>query len=741
MIHKVLLATMSLGIGGAETHILELALELKRRGFDVHVASNGGVYVPPLENAGIRHHSVPLHRRSISSMLKSYLLLRKLIKREKPDIVHAHARIPGFICGLLSKRRRFAFVTTAHYDFDVGHGLRYFTNWGKKTIAVSDDIKEYLIKNYATDPDDIFVTVNAIDTDRFSPDASPDGVINEFGLDRARPIICNVSRLDENAAAVSRMMIDIAPELAAALPGAQIVIVGDGDVYDELRDKAATANAAIGTDTVTMTGLRTDVEAILAACDLFVGVSRAALEALSEAKPALIAGSEGYIGLFTPEKERIALDTNFCCRGCGLPSRDTLLGEIIRFFKEIPSEEAQSLREYGRELVARNYSVKRMVDDCLDAYRAAAQRGYSVLMSGYYGFKNAGDEAILQSIYNSIKGIRSNISITVLSSDPADTESRYGCKAVNRFNVFRVFGAIRRCDALVSGGGSLLQDFTSTRSLLYYLFIIRTAKRLGKKVMIYANGIGPVRKDANRRRVRRVVNRADIVTLRDPASAEELRSIGVTRADIRVTADPVFLMPRASREDSLRALVTHAIPQAPFITVSIRDWPGMGDFCAQIAAICDHVHEKTGRNAVFVSMQSDKDAAISKKVSDMMKTPSYIIEGRLTAEELMSIVGASDAMLAMRLHALIFAARMNVPFASLVYDPKVSAYTTALSMPTAGAVGNLDAESALQTLLDLITRRAEHAATLTRKSAELETAAKQDPALLLGLLEDSAEKC
>jgi glycosyltransferase involved in cell wall biosynthesis len=169
-IRKVILATMSLGIGGAETHIVELALELKRRGVDVSVASSGGVYVAELEAAGIAHHEVPMHRRSIAAMLRSLVLMRRLVKREKPDVVHAHARIPGFVCGLvrkaMRKKDRFAFVTTAHFDFKVGRGLRYLTNWGQKTVAVSEDMREYLVKNYDIKPDDIIVSVNGINTDK-----------------------------------------------------------------------------------------------------------------------------------------------------------------------------------------------------------------------------------------------------------------------------------------------------------------------------------------------------------------------------------------------------------------------------------------------------------------------------------------------------------------------------------------------------------------------------------------------
>ena len=100
---KIFMATMGLGIGGAETHIVELAKELKARGHEVVIASNGGVYVDEVEAAGIRHYAVPMHRRSVGDMLRSRTLLRRILREERPDIVHAHARIPAFLCGTLQR--------------------------------------------------------------------------------------------------------------------------------------------------------------------------------------------------------------------------------------------------------------------------------------------------------------------------------------------------------------------------------------------------------------------------------------------------------------------------------------------------------------------------------------------------------------------------------------------------------------------------------------------------------------
>ncbi len=729
---------MSLGIGGAETHIVELAGELKKRGIDVIVVSNGGVYVQDIEAEGIRHYTVPLARRKLRDMVKSLILLRRIIKKEKPDIVHAHARIPAFLCGLLQKSMRFPFVTTAHFVFQLGLGLNQLTNWGQKTIAVSDDIREYLIKNYNVAERDIIVTVNGIDTGKFSPDVSPASIRDEFGLEGDAPVIVHVSRLDETTSIVARQLIALAPELEAELPGMRLLITGGGTDYEELFQAAQRVNYEMGRRAVVMTGPRTDINNIVAAGDLFVGVSRAALEAMAASKAVILAGAEGFMGLFTPYNLEKAMLSNFCARGHVMPSGQLLRDEIVRSFENMLAPERDALGRFGREVVIREYSVRRMTDDCLSAYEAVRRRRFNVVMSGYYGFGNAGDEAILQAIHQNIDRTGDDIAITVLSSNPEDTKKRYGYNAVNRFRFFSVLRTLRFCDALVFGGGSLLQDHTSTRSLMYYLSVIRAAKFFGKKVMIYANGIGPVNKKINRWRVRRVVARADVITLRDEMSLQELCGMGVHRRDILVTADPVFTLRGASRGEAERILTDAGIPlDKPFIGVSVRDWDAMGDFTARIAALLDDIHDRHGRNIVFLPMQLKVDIAASRTVMEQMKNTSYLMEQYLTPEEIMGVISLSDFVLAMRLHALIFSARMCVPFIGIVYDPKVEAYVSALDMLSAGHVNNFSPDAAAAAVDTLLSDREHYVETLERRSSEFEAMAEQDAGRLLQLLENN----
>ena len=260
-----------------------------------------------------------------------------------------------------------------------------------------------------------------------------------------------------------------------------------------------------------------------------------------------------------------------------------------------------------------------MARDAMDAYNAAV-RPREIVMSGYYGFGNAGDEAILESVYDNIMRIDSDAKVTVLSKDPEATMSLYGCNAVPRFDPVRIRKAIKRCSVLISGGGSLLQDTTSTRSILYYLMIIRMAERMHKRVILYANGIGPVSKPKNRRLVKKAVDRADAISLRDPDSLKELRAMGVTRDDILITADPVFLLPEPERDHIENILSAAGVPDGKFIAVSVRPWTGEEEFCRKIAAICDEISTKYSMNVVMVSMQQQSDEPVGRAIASMMKS-------------------------------------------------------------------------------------------------------------------------
>ncbi len=728
---KILMAAMGLEIGGAETHIVELTRELLRRGHEVTVASNGGVYEEDIVKAGARHVKVPMHKRNPFLMAKSLFLLWRLIRKERPDVVHAHARIPAFLCGILKKFMDFPFVTTAHWVFSTDGALRSLTNWGDRTVAVSEDIKKYLMDSYGVPEARISVTVNGIDTEKFSPELTGEAFRAEQNIPADAPVVVHVSRLDESRADAAAGLVRISQRLSSRVPGVVIVIVGDGGKLEELRARAEEANLKIGRRCVILTGSRTDINNVCAAADAFVGVSRAALEAMACGKLCVLAGNEGCMGLFDEDKLEKCKAENFCCRGGAKLTDDALLDDVTTALT-LPLEETERLAQVSRRVAVEEYSVSRMAEDALAAY-AAVQPGDRVVLSGYYGFHNAGDEAILGELVGSVRRLSPGAEITVLSKDPKGTAAAHGCRAIPRFSPFKILRAVCRCELLISGGGSLFQDSTSTRSLLYYTGILALAQKLGKRTYLYANGVGPVTRESNRRLVRRVVEAADAVTLRDPDSLEELRRMGCEREDILVTADPVFNLPLPDPKRA-REILDGAGVDGPYVVASLRPCDVPEGYFENLAKALDLIAQKYKVRVVFVAMQPKRDEPVSWDVSDMMETDATVLSGDFTPQELMGVIGRAQAVLSMRLHALIFAARTATPALGFVYDPKVASYLALLHQPSAGS-GDMDSGAVANAVGVILDHREELSARLEETCRDLTRAAAENDVILKALLD------
>ncbi|MFA4967913.1 MAG: polysaccharide pyruvyl transferase CsaB [Candidatus Margulisiibacteriota bacterium] len=282
-----------------------------------------------------------------------------------------------------------------------------------------------------------------------------------------------------------------------------------------------------------------------------------------------------------------------------------------------------------------------------------------IALSGYYGFNNAGDEAVLTSIKSGILKTFPDAQISVLDRK-------------NRFNLKMIFN----CDILISGGGSLLQDKTSTRSFLYYLSIINLAKMLGKKVFIFAQGLGPITKWYNLILLKRMLNRVDLITVRDINSFNYFKSLKLNNPKIVETADPTFILSPENGEKILR-LEGAPLNKRPIIGVSIRKMP---DYTA-LADALDELCRKLDAQILFVPFQFPLDIAASQIVIERMKEKANIIFRQCRPEEIMGIIGQVDLMIGMRLHSLIFAVNCLVPALGLSYDPKVEAFMDEVDLP------------------------------------------------------------
>ncbi|MHB1393726.1 MAG: glycosyltransferase [Clostridia bacterium] len=366
--YNILITTMRLDIGGAETHIVELAKGLSKVGFNVVVASTGGVYEKELTDSNIKLYHVPLDNKKPHNVVKAYNQLKSIIREEKIDLVHAHARIPGFICGLLHKKMGFPFVTTAHGTWKTGYGLRYITNWGQKTVAVSEDIRKYLLDNYKIEDKDIKVTINGIDTDKFSPAVYCSDVMAELKLTEEDSKIVYISRFDSDRSYIINKLLEIIPELAERIQNLKVIMVGSGNILDMVKERAQEINSKTGHNTVIVAGSRTDINKFTALADLFIGFGRSSLEALAAGRPLILAGNVGYIGILDEHSLDAAVKSNFSGRGNSKAESETFRNDIIKVLLQMRVEEKKALGGFGRSVVENSYSVKRMVQDNIEVY-------------------------------------------------------------------------------------------------------------------------------------------------------------------------------------------------------------------------------------------------------------------------------------------------------------------------------------------------------------------------------------
>jgi len=364
----VLLALMALDAGGAETHVVSLAKQLKRRGIQVIVASHGGKLTRVLEDSDILHYTVPLDRKTPLHLINSIKGLTDIVKKHNVNIIHAHARIPAWISQWVSFVTGCPYITTSHGIYSTGWGMDIITTWGRKVIAVSEDVKKHLVNGFKVSPEKIVVIPNGIDLEQFNPqnvDSSP--IEEQLGLKRENLKIIYVSRLMGARGEIALRLIEAMPEITKVFPSVNLVIVGEGDKYETVKQLAAEYNSNSKYNKVIVTGARLDTPVFMNMADVAVGVGRVALEAMAMEKPVIIAGEAGFMGILRPENFEIAMKHNFSGRGSNMKTDAINMAEAI---KTLLGDEQlrRELGIFGRQAVERHFSIETMTDEVLKVY-------------------------------------------------------------------------------------------------------------------------------------------------------------------------------------------------------------------------------------------------------------------------------------------------------------------------------------------------------------------------------------
>lgn len=360
-----------------------------------------------------------------------------------------------------------------------------------------------------------------------------------------------------------------------------------------------------------------------------------------------------------------------------------------------------------------------------------------ILISGYYGFNNAGDDVVLYGIISSLRREQPNILLSVLSNQPERTEALFGIPAFNRWRLSTIVRELKKNDLLVMGGGTLMQDVTSPRSVLYYLGIVTIAKLLGKPVVFYAQGFGPILKPFSRKLIKQVVNWVDVITVRDYESGEDFKSCGVTKAPLYVTADPALTIhPDEIPAEPGRQLLSQLFSDLsrPVVAISVRKWKQEERYKQTIAQAADFFIEN-GWNVLFLPMHYPSDVAPSQEIITMMKQPgAKCINEPVPFLEIMSLLKHCQYVVGIRLHSLILACMLQVPFIGISYDPKIDRFVERAGMPSAGHIKNLDTASFLSMLQERIAHLDRERAIVAEKSRQLAREAAKSSELVLQAL-------
>ena len=369
---RILLLADGMRAGGAETHVETLALGLVSLGHAVTLFSAGGAVADRMARTGIPCHTYSPVGHDPVRFLSARRLLCGLVHREPFDILHAHTRMTALlsrgICGACGqKRAKIARVVTVHARFRTSPLLRLLCDWGDRTVAVSEDLRAYVSDEYRVPAECVDVIPNGVDIGFFRPPA-----VNPHSRRPARVLF--VSRLDDDCSVGAFLLCEVAARLAVRndVPPFTVTVAGGGTSFAEILRVADRVNRALGRSVVSVVDpnreTSPDLPALYRGADIFVGVSRAAMEAAASGCAVILCGNEGYGGILSPDRLDLA-SGNFCCRGEPLP-RPELLCADLRALLSDPAR-TDSLSSACRSWICRDFSAASMCRAVEESYRKA----------------------------------------------------------------------------------------------------------------------------------------------------------------------------------------------------------------------------------------------------------------------------------------------------------------------------------------------------------------------------------
>ncbi|MGM9668719.1 MAG: polysaccharide pyruvyl transferase CsaB [Faecousia sp.] len=698
--------------GGAKTHVLSLLQGLKETQ-TVHMLC----FVESEFTREARERGIPMtvYREAVTPGLIRRIVRR--VREERYEVIHCHGAKGNVIGMLLRLFVDVPVISTVHSDPKLDYlgrplaaatygvanrmALRFLDSW----IGVSDSMGDLLISR-GFPAQRIYSIYNGVDFSNLADPMPRGDYLRSLGLDW--PEDATVFGIAARISAVKDMttLVKAFAEAVRVKPGIRLLIAGDGEQRQEIE---ALARRCCPAGSVHFAGWVSDTTSFYYALDVNL------LTSLSETFPyAITEGARmrcATISTAVGGVPKVVLDeeTGILIRPGDIRA---LADGMIRL-----ANDPGLRKRFGDALyekVRREFSVEATVERQVVIYETILRRAErektrsrdGVVVCGAYGKGNAGDDTILRVIVDDLRQADPDLPICVMTRRPRETAAMVGTAAVFTFSTLRTARIMKKSSLYISGGGSLIQDVTSTRSLLFYLSDIRRAKKAGCRVMMYGCGVGPLNREKNRARAARVINdNVDLITLRDPEAKRMLDSLGVTKPEIHVTADSALLQKTDEAALKKYCRMAKLEPEGKYCLFAVRPWPGTEGAAEAIAGAASYTARKYGLMPLFYAMEPPRDEALTNRVSQLVGEPNMVLPQVQEAGVLGGLMKKMGIVVAMRLHALIFAAGSGVPMAGISYDPKVSDFLEYLGQSHYVPVESLTCEALCRCIDEAIADR------------------------------------
>jgi glycosyltransferase involved in cell wall biosynthesis len=359
---NILYLTNHLNIGGITSYVLALTKGFRQKGYKVYIASSGGELLLRFVEEKATYVHIPIRTKSEISpkIIISFSKLAGFIKKNSIDIVHSHSRTTQVLGALLANWAGIVHVSTCHGFFKKRLSRRLFPCWGDRVIAISEAVKEHLVKDFCVSEEKISVIRHGIDVHEYRVASTEHRaeIKRKIGLGEG-PVVGIVARLSEEKGHV--YLIEAIKKTAEQIPNVQLLIVGEG----RMKEKILNLTKGLGLEKrIFFLSSVLNTQEVLSAMDVFVlpslkeGLGLSLIEAMACGLAVIGSDIGGIKSLIEHRYNGLLVK----------PADSQGLADAILELLSNP-QEMKALGSKGEFFISENFREEKMILETEDVYR------------------------------------------------------------------------------------------------------------------------------------------------------------------------------------------------------------------------------------------------------------------------------------------------------------------------------------------------------------------------------------